>query len=174
MSLHQSSQEVRLHALRTKEDRIGQSISIEKNMKDGLSKRTMTATRFSSARVTFLNSRPVQELKVMKMPDEPKMLVIRLRSVIDQKPETRDTLNILKLRKVNSFVVVPASSKGMMKKVEGLVTWGEADEETLSAIGGKGLHPPKGGFASLKRMYPKGELGYRGKEINSLARRMME
>ena len=36
------------------------------------------------------------------------------------------------------------------------------------------LHPPSGGFRrSVKRLYPMGELGYRGKEINELVLRMI-
>ncbi len=36
------------------------------------------------------------------------------------------------------------------------------------------LHPPSGGFKrSVKRLYPYGELGYRGKEINGLVLRMI-
>lgn len=35
------------------------------------------------------------------------------------------------------------------------------------------LHPPSGGFKrSVKKLYPAGELGYRGKEINDLVLRM--
>jgi len=35
------------------------------------------------------------------------------------------------------------------------------------------LHPPSGGFKkSVKKLYPEGELGYRGKEINELVQRM--
>lgn len=36
------------------------------------------------------------------------------------------------------------------------------------------LHPPRKGFRGYtKRAYPKGELGYRGEEINSLLKRMI-
>ena len=36
------------------------------------------------------------------------------------------------------------------------------------------LHPPKGGFhGSIKKPYPKGELGYRGKTINDLIASMI-
>jgi large subunit ribosomal protein L30 len=36
------------------------------------------------------------------------------------------------------------------------------------------LHPPKGGFhGSIKKPYPKGELGYRGKKINDLIVKMI-
>ena len=35
------------------------------------------------------------------------------------------------------------------------------------------LHPPSGGFdSSIKKLYPKGELGYRGNAINELILRM--
>ena len=36
------------------------------------------------------------------------------------------------------------------------------------------LHPPKGGFhGSIKKPYPKGELGYRGEKINDLLAKMI-
>lgn len=35
------------------------------------------------------------------------------------------------------------------------------------------LTPPSKGFKSVKKHYPKGDLGYRGKEINELLERMM-
>ncbi|MCS7106175.1 MAG: 50S ribosomal protein L30 [Candidatus Aenigmarchaeota archaeon] len=35
------------------------------------------------------------------------------------------------------------------------------------------LTPPSKGFKSIKEHYPKGDLGYRGKEINELLKRMM-
>lgn len=35
------------------------------------------------------------------------------------------------------------------------------------------LTPPSKGFKNVKEHYPKGDLGYRGKEINELLKRMM-
>lgn len=35
------------------------------------------------------------------------------------------------------------------------------------------LSPPSKGFKSVKKHYPKGDLGYRGKEINKLLERMI-
>jgi large subunit ribosomal protein L30 len=35
------------------------------------------------------------------------------------------------------------------------------------------LTPPSKGFKSLREYYPKGDLGYRGKEINELVKRMI-
>lgn len=36
-----------------------------------------------------------------------------------------------------------------------------------------GLKPPRGGFKNVKEFYPKGDLGYRGEEINDLINRMI-
>jgi len=36
------------------------------------------------------------------------------------------------------------------------------------------LKPPKGGFRSVRTNYPKGDLGYRGKAINDLIKKMMK
>ena len=35
------------------------------------------------------------------------------------------------------------------------------------------LHPPRGGYKSIKRPYPRGDLGYRGEAINDLLARMI-
>jgi len=35
------------------------------------------------------------------------------------------------------------------------------------------LHPPRKGYRNIKLPYPEGALGYRGKEINELLRRMI-
>lgn len=35
------------------------------------------------------------------------------------------------------------------------------------------LHPPKKGYKSIKLLYPKGDAGYRGKNINELLKRMI-
>lgn len=35
------------------------------------------------------------------------------------------------------------------------------------------LSPPSGGFKSIKKDYPKGDLGYRGEKINELLEKMM-
>lgn len=35
------------------------------------------------------------------------------------------------------------------------------------------LSPPSGGFRSIRRAYPKGDLGYRGENINELLKRMI-
>lgn len=35
------------------------------------------------------------------------------------------------------------------------------------------LHPPRGGLKSIKKHFPKGDLGYRGDKINDLIKRML-
>jgi len=120
---------------------------------------------------------------------------IRLRGNVNLPKKTRDTLEMLKLKNTHNCRILPdkKSYEGMLKKVEGYVTWGEINQETLEKlldkkeiekpknIEEKGiektikLHPPKGGFkGSKKRHYNnKGELGNRGKEINQLIERMI-
>jgi len=86
----------------------------------------------------------------------------------------------------------------MINKVKDYVTYGEIDKETLIELlksrsdeknpekaakeaFDKGelkivfrLHPPRGGMKSIKKSFKsKGDLGYRGEEINKLLKRMM-
>ncbi len=93
--------------------------------------------------------------------------------------------------------------EGMLRKVENFVTWGKATKETAEKILekrsgienkddiikglGEGktlgdmkvqrsfpLSPPSKGFKkTTKKIYPKGSLGHRGKEINKLLERMV-
>ena len=117
--------------------------------------------------------------------------VIRLRSSIKAKGKVEDTLKLLRLNRKMHCVLIDAndSYKGMLQKVKDLVTWGEVDEQTLKMLVAKRanendgkdklkivfrLTPPSGGFRkSVKEHFPRGELGYRGAEINSLIKRMI-
>lgn len=95
------------------------------------------------------------------------------------------------------------SYEGMLQKVKNFVTWGEINEDTLEELVGrvggnvevakvskellKGktmkevglkptitLSPPSRGLkGSIKELYPGGEAGYRGEEINQLLKRMV-
>lgn len=162
------------------------------------------------------------------MEEVPLMAVVRIRSGFDIKPDIRQTLDMLHVRRKFWATIVPLtpSYKGMLFKVKDYTTYGEIDGETLTVllrergellsggkltdgwlkdhseetgfssveelaealIGGKAklhklkwlktyfrLHPPRGGFKkSTKRAWNDGgELGYRGKEINRLLRRMI-
>ena len=108
--------------------------------------------------------------------------VIRLRGSVNMHKKNNDTLDMLKLHKVNHCVLVreDATYKGMLKKVENWITWGEVSsdvEKMLKEKRGKGkifrLSPPSHGLKSTKIHFPKGDLGYRGDKINALLRRMI-
>lgn len=148
--------------------------------------------------------------------------VIRIRGTVNVTRGVKDTLEMLRLDKVNacSLVLENSTYKGMLDVVRDWVTWGEVeknnlvemlkkrlrlngnkrvDETILKQIGidsyealsdglmaGKAklkdfnqlqpffrLTPPSKGFKSVREHYPKGDLGYRGKEINGLLTRMI-
>ena len=147
--------------------------------------------------------------------------VLRIRSPRSKSVKMEDTLEKLRLNKVNHCTVVPedAPHKGMLNRIKDIITWGEIDEETLSKLieyrstldgdveetikdqtsyddieeftnallsgdvdfdeieGLKNLfrlHPPRGGYKSVKKPYKTGgSLGYRSQDINALLQRML-
>ncbi len=112
--------------------------------------------------------------------------IIRIRGDVGLRPDVRVTLRLFGLNRNYTMAVVEdnPSFRGMLQTVKDRVVWGELSEETLKALEGlqaKGdkvkryrLHPPRGGFKkTIKRPRPKGELGYRGEEINKLIARML-
>ncbi len=146
-------------------------------------------------------------------------MVVRVRGSIHAKHEIDETLRFLHLTRPNHATVVPeeASFRGMLTRVQGYVTWGEADPETVGLLlaargrtpGGQplasgagaagaeaaeltsvvaregllkspGVRPlfrlraPKGGWRSTKKPFTLGgALGYRGRAINDLVKRML-
>ncbi len=147
-------------------------------------------------------------------------MVIRVRGTIHARHDIEMTLNQLHLTRPNHATVLPEAEafRGMLTKVQGYVTWGEAEPETVQlllkergiTVGGErigdaggstpttelpklaktvltdglvradGLRPlfrlraPKGGWRSTKRSFALGgALGYRGRAINDLARKML-
>jgi large subunit ribosomal protein L30 len=149
-------------------------------------------------------------------------MVVRVRGTIHARHDVVDTLRYLHLTRANHATIVPeaASFRGMLHAVQGYVTWGEAEPETVDLVllergetveGHKltretaakllsakdltevvrtvaqqglpkvaGLKPlfrlkaPKGGWKSTKKPYSLGgALGYRGRSINELVRRMI-
>jgi large subunit ribosomal protein L30 len=149
-------------------------------------------------------------------------MIVRVRGSIHARHDVAETLHYLHLTRPNHVTVVPEvpSVRGMLTKVQGYVTWGEAEPDTLSQLlqergetvsgarltpeavreiaPGKdlsaltrtvaekgltqvpGLKPlfrltaPKGGWRSTKKPFTLGgALGYRGRAINDLVRRMM-
>ncbi|HTT74315.1 MAG TPA: 50S ribosomal protein L30 [Thermoplasmata archaeon] len=149
-------------------------------------------------------------------------MVVRVRGGIHAHREIVSTLDLLHLTRPNHATIVPeaASVRGMLAKVQGYVTWGEAEPATVElllkergeTVGGQritaatlgdiatggdlpeltravaerglprisGLRPlfrlkaPKGGWRSTKKPFALGgALGYRGRSINDLVRRML-
>jgi len=148
--------------------------------------------------------------------------IIRIRGVAKINHNIEYTMNNLKLTKKNHLVLYPEdnSIKGMLKKAEGYITWGEVDVETTERLlkkrglikGDKkiteeflkeikvknfkdlaeriqkgeslrnlGIKPvfrlnnPTKGFErkGIKKHFNEGGvLGYRGKKINELIRKM--
>jgi len=59
--------------------------------------------------------------------------VVRVRSPRDKQKRIEDTLNMLRLNKVNHCTVIPENPKyeGMLTKAKDMITWGEIDKDTL-------------------------------------------
>jgi large subunit ribosomal protein L30 len=149
-------------------------------------------------------------------------MIVRVRGSLHARHDVVETLHYLHLNRPNHATVVPEvpSVRGMLTKVQGYVTWGEAEPDTVSlllkergetAAGSRltaeavaeiapgqdlpaltrsvaengltqvrGLKPlfrlkaPKGGWRSTKKSFTLGgALGYRGRSINELVRRML-
>jgi large subunit ribosomal protein L30 len=143
-------------------------------------------------------------------------MVIRVRGTIHARHDMIQTLEHLHLTRPNHATVLPETRnmRGMLTKVQGYVTWGEAEPETIGLLlkeRGKradghaiteapaadlpgltktvasegllrapGVRPlfrlkaPKGGWRSTKKPFALGgALGYRGRAINDLAKRMV-
>lgn len=103
------------------------------------------------------------------------LVAVRLKGEIKVRKEIKDTMKMLGLEKKLSFAILENREeiRGMLMKSQNFITWGEISEEMKNQIIGKKLKPPKGGFKSIKEMYPKGDLGYRGEKINELLKRMI-
>ncbi|MCX6675320.1 MAG: uL30 family ribosomal protein, partial [Methanothrix sp.] len=59
--------------------------------------------------------------------------IVRLRGEVNVRPEIKDTLEMLRIHRVNHCVVVKedAHYRGMIQKVKDYVAWGKIDEDTL-------------------------------------------
>ena len=138
--------------------------------------------------------------------------VVRIRGSVKTSKRIEDTLKMLRLTRTNHCVVVPETDtiRGMVKKANSWITWGEIDNITLEKLVYKRgrmkgdqridekhakeiakkivndqslnnvdikhvfrLSPPSKGHKSVKILYPKGSLGYRGEKINELIKRMI-
>lgn len=114
---------------------------------------------------------------------EQKLVVIRIKGEVRTPGVIEDTLIMLKLKKKNACVLVNDTPdiRGMIRKADGHITWGEISPETLIELQKKKgpvfhLSPPRKGFGRKGIKIPfsqGGATGYRGKDINDLLGRML-
>ncbi|MFH1771048.1 MAG: uL30 family ribosomal protein [archaeon] len=134
------------------------------------------------------------EVKPKALAKKEKVAVVLIRGLVGITKTIKDTLFMLRLRKKHTCVVLEnnAANQGMIRKVKDYVAYGEIDEATtkelISKRGKKNpakegrtkpffeLHPPRGGFerkGTKKSFKQGGALGYRGKKMNDLIKRML-
>lgn len=129
------------------------------------------------------------EKKSSKKTENPKLAAVLIRGFIKLPPQAKYTLNLLKLRKKHGCAVIDNndSTLGMLRKVKDFIAYGELEEDTFKELQKRDesqkegilffrLAPPRGGFErkGIKADYNKGgAVGYRGKEINALIKRML-
>lgn len=107
------------------------------------------------------------------------LAIIRLRGPLHVKATAEKTLECLNLIRKHTCIVLDDTpqSRGMLRRAELLITWGEVDDELAKKLGKiTHLKPPVGGFErkGVKMPFSKGgALGYRGKNIQDLIRRML-
>jgi len=112
--------------------------------------------------------------------------IVRIRGSIGVPTVIVDTMKMLNANRKNSVTIVKTSPSliGMLKKVEGFVTYGTISEDTKKALVDKfgerkiyNLSPPLKGFGrkGIKVAYKRGgALGDRGDAINDLIVRMIQ
>lgn len=121
-----------------------------------------------------------------------KIVIVRIRGMNKIRSTISDTMSMLGLDSKHACVVVELtdSVKGMVKKIENYVTWGEVSDETIALLDEKRgktakkndfksvyfLAPPVKGFekGGIKKPFTVGgALGYRADKINALIARMI-
>lgn len=119
-----------------------------------------------------------------------KIAVIRIKGMVGIRGDIEETLNRMRLRRKYACVVIEDTpeNKGMIKKVNDFVAYGEINNETqkeLIAKRGKKdkegnlkpffrLHPARGGMETKKHFgVGKGVLGNNKEKINDLIVRML-
>lgn len=127
---------------------------------------------------------------------------VRVRGTVNVRSSIAETMKRLKLKAPNNCTIIMVNDQylGMLKRCVNHIAYGEIDEPTLAklvkkyaleidpnaALAGKAdmskikenmplrLHPPKHGYAPIKRHFNQGgSLGYMGKDINKLITRMV-
>ena len=124
--------------------------------------------------------------------------VIRVRGHKNINKDIEDTMNMLRLTRINHCVIIPENAvmKGMLQKSKDFITWGyvsqnsqfsSVDEFAKSVVNDEvkyaslkdvkpifRLHPPRQGYEAVKKdVKTHGSLGYRGASINVLIEKML-
>ncbi len=62
--------------------------------------------------------------------------VVRIRGGVNTRPEIKDTLDMMRLNRVNHAVIVKEDPnyRGMIQVVKDYVAWGKVDEDTLAML----------------------------------------
>ncbi|MBW2967926.1 uL30 family ribosomal protein [Candidatus Woesearchaeota archaeon] len=160
--------------------------------KSAPAKKEAPAKQAASKQAASKQAAPKQAAQAAPKPQGGKIAVILIRNTVRAPNAILDTLNMLKLYKKNTCVVLDSTpaNMGMIKKVKDYVTYGEADSQTIKLLeekrGNKNkegktkgiftLSPPRGGFErkGIKRSYNVGgALGYRRDKINQLIQKMI-
>ncbi len=125
--------------------------------------------------------------KAAKPAAKGKLAAIRVRGEVNVTGKKKALMISLGIGRKNNCVVLDdtPSIRGMLENVNHQITWGEVDDSTAKELkdkrGKEGsktfcLSPPRGGFErkGIKAPYSiGGALGYRGKEIIKLIKRMI-
>ncbi len=128
---------------------------------------------------------------------------IRVRGRVNVRHNIAETLNRLRLKRVNNCVLIKMDDSyyGMIKECSNYITYGEVNEQVLGKLVNSAgikadpkeilegkydmkelrkslpirLHPPRKGYRSIKRNVKQGgALGYMGPGINGLIQRMVK
>ena len=116
-----------------------------------------------------------------------KLAVVLIRGLVGVRHDIKQTLAYLNLHKKHACVIIEDTpvTRGMIKKIESYVTYGQVSEETIKALDEKRkgndkhvyfLAPPVGGFErkGIKHSFNNGgALGNRNEAINELLAKMM-
>lgn len=117
-----------------------------------------------------------------------KIAVILVRGLVGIRHDIKETLFYLNLRKKHACAIVEDTQviRGMLRKIQDYVTFGEISDEVLKELSAKRrkddnkevyfLAPPKGGFErkGIKQSFVNGgALGDRKEAINVLLTKMM-
>lgn len=113
------------------------------------------------------------------------LAVIRLRGELGLHPDVKKTLNMLKLDRQFTLALVEDTPdfRGMIKRAQDYVMWGEVNDKLLKQLSKKlkvhgdqikyfHMHPPRGGFKAINKQQPHGDLG-KAKDIQKWIDKMM-